>query len=70
MKRLAVALVAWVASRLGYRMLETTKVVQAQMQAAGLVLYAHQSGALNHPKRVKARQRLIATATAIAELLQ
>lgn len=63
-------LIAWVAALFGLKVLAEADVEAARLKAQLLLVYAQHSGALNHPKRIKARSRLIASAAAILENLE
>lgn len=62
-------LIEWVAGLFGLTVLADADVVAARLKAQLLLQYAQRSGALNHPKRIKARARLIASSAAILENL-
>lgn len=63
-------LIAWVAALFDLQVLASADVRAARSKAQLLLLYAQRSGALNHPKRIKARSRLIASAAAILQNLE
>jgi hypothetical protein len=62
-------LTTWVAAQFGLTAIATADVEAAIAKCDLLMVYARKSGALNHPKRLKARGRLIASAAAIKENL-
>jgi hypothetical protein len=59
----------WVAAQFGFTLIAKADVEAAIAKCELLNQYAQQSGALNHPKRIKARGRVIAMACAIRENL-
>jgi hypothetical protein len=62
-------LFSWVAAQFGFKLIASADVEAAVAKCELLHQYAQQSGALNHPKRIKARGRVIAMACAIRENL-
>ena len=62
--------ITWVAARFGLVTLPMADVKAARAKLELLLQYAQQSGALNHPKRIKARGRVIATAAAVLQNLE
>ena len=63
-------LLTWVAALFGLQVIATADLKAARAKAQLLLQYAQRSGALNHPKRIKARGRLIASAAAILQNLE
>jgi len=67
--KLIYKLYSWVAAQFGYTLIASADVEAAIAKCELLLQYAQHSGALNHPKRINARSRVIASAAAIKENL-
>ena len=63
-------ILSWVAAQFGLVVLASADVEAAIAKLELLLQYAQRSGALNHPKRIKARGRVIAMSTATLQNLR